>query len=141
MPPWTGKAGSFPINVESIISAFPAPVKPFFPMRKNAPTVPKNSRSMEKLCVFAVEIADALLLHQREAEKRLCVQILCAQPDRRDAPVFIGRVVIDAGFCVAAARVQRDLVFSVLQLAAAARLLDGGQDVEKLADRGFLRVI
>ena len=88
MPPWTGKAGSFPINVESIISAFPAPVKPFFPMRKNAPTVPKNSRSMDKLCVFAVEIADALLLHQREAEKRLCVQILCAQPDRRDAPVF-----------------------------------------------------
>ena len=84
---------------------------------------------------------DRLICLHGIARERCAVEIFSVHVHGVNLAAAVGRVVIDAGFCVAAARVQRDLVFSVLQLAAAARLLDGGQDVEKLADRGFLRVI
>ena len=42
------------------------------------------------------------------------------------ARLFIGRVVVNAFVCVAAARIERDLKLPVFQLAAAARLFDGG---------------
>ena len=55
--------------------------------------------------------------------------------------VVVGGVVIDALGGVAAAGVQRDLIFAVLQLTAAALLLHSAKQVKELADACSLRVL
>ena len=63
------------------------------------------------------------------------------QIDRCQTAIIIGGIIIDAAVCIAAGGIDRALVLSVCHLAAAALLLHGAEDVEKLADAPLLRVV
>ena len=63
------------------------------------------------------------------------------QIDRCQTAIIIGGIIIDAAVCIAAGGIDRALVLPVCHLAAAALLLHGAEDVEKLADAPLLRVV
>ena len=48
--------------------------------------------------------------------------------------VIVGSVIVDAFCCIAAACIDRDLVFSFCDFAAASLLIHAAQNMEELAD-------
>ena len=82
-----------------------------------------------------------LLSDERIRDQILCVKIFVMHIDGRDLAIVIGAVVIDALIHVAAGGVDCDFIFAFAQVAAAALLFNGAQDMEELADGGVFRFI
>lgn len=82
-----------------------------------------------------------LLSDERIRDQILCVKIFVMHINGRDLAIVIGAVVIDALIHVAAGGVDCDLIFAFAQVAAAALLFNGAQDMEELADGGVFRFI
>lgn len=87
----------------------------------------------------SVLFEDLLLLNKRIANQCIAVQRRFVHVHRCDLAVVVGRVVVYAPCGIAAARVKRDFVFAVFELAASALLLNGSQDMKELADAALFR--
>ena len=77
----------------------------------------------------------------RVAAKFASVEILTVHVNGVDLVIVVGRVVVDALRCVAAGGVNRDLILVFSDLAAAALLIDGAEDMEELAHTGALVIL
>ena len=86
-----------------------------------------------------VLIKDIRLRAGREAYERRGVKIAAVHVHGADAAVFVGRIVVNAALRAAAGGIDRDLVLARFYLTAAAYLLHGAENVEKLADALLFR--
>ena len=77
---------------------------------------------------------DLFFFDKRIPDQRPAVQILLMHVNRRDLMIVISRIIVNAPVRIAAGRIERDLIFAVVQFAAASLLIHRIQDVEKLAD-------
>ena len=73
-----------------------------------------------------------------KANQATAVQITAVKIYSGDLAVSVGGVVVDSLGGVAARGVKGDVIFAVLQLAAATLLGHGAKDVKELADAFFL---
>ena len=77
--------------------------------------------------------ADLLPLDQGIAGKRGAVQILPVHIHCRDLMVRVRRIVVNTFCRIPAGRIDRDLIFSIRDLAAATLLIDRAQNMEELS--------
>ena len=58
----------------------------------------------------------------------------------RNLTIIVGCIIINSFACIAAGRIDGQLILSLSDLAAASLLVDRAQDMEKLSDALHLRV-
>ena len=96
------------------------------------------------MAMFSVSISVLIkypfLFQQRIARKLASVQILTVHIDRAYLVIVIGGVIVYPAAGVAARGIYGYLILAVRDLAAAALLIDGAENVEKLADALLLGV-
>ena len=88
---------------------------------------------LDRLICFILSI-NLLSLYKRITYQHRSVQIFTVHIHSRDLTVFICRIIINPLRCIAAGRIDRDLILSISHMHAAALLCDRTVYMEKLAD-------
>ena len=107
-------------------------VAPFLRHRVKKPVHP--AAILHPVPLSRILYGDTLLRNRGIADKAPALQVLPVHIHADNAVVIIGGVVVNAPVRVAAGGIEGDLVFSLSQMAAAALLVHGAENVEELAD-------